>query len=425
MLIENNKYGRINRMKIQELAADPLNVICEYIHDKKEINSFVFLNSQISSTYAQTPIFITNEMCKYLMKDSMEIKNITTTNNLEDVDWLDLTGREVLRRVYQITLTLKDINTKVLNESIIEQYQSKVAIDSRVPLLTAVPTMLLNVMKYFKMHLSQINFPPPLEPFEIKNLRELRGVICSFSIVPEKLLQQNQIYLNTVYLAPNQTFVDLLDELNRHSIIALGTVAYRYAVLLNPLLMKKAVSVGFDTRNLSYDEIYRILFQYPELFQYYMEDEFYNEEERLLALQLTIQVLSSNPLVYQYMFQRYKEDPKIITMIPDLLSQYSPIVNDLPDYQRTKEIEMIAVQYIIPSFALKNIESMIKLVTIHLQYNTDKNTFKMIEYACKFGIQSNHPRLKSMFTEKGFSWNFGRKIKKNKRRKTFHENYIF
>jgi hypothetical protein len=411
-------------MKIQELAADPLNIICEFINDRKEINSLVFLNSEISSTYAQTPIFITNEMCKYLMNDSMEIKKITTIN--EEFDWLDLTGRECLRRVYQITLKLKDIAMKVLNEAIIKDYQRRVAIDSRVSLLTTVPNMLLNVMKYFKMHLSQINFPPALEPIEITNLRELRAVVGSFSIVPEELLQKNQIYLNTIYLAPNQTFVDLIDNLNRHSVIALGAAAFKFAVLLNPSLMKKAVSVEFDTGNLSNDEIYRILILHPDLFQYYMEDEFDSEEKRLLALQLTIQLVSNNPQVYQHIFLRYKDDPTIIAMVPNLLTRYSSIINELPDYQKTKEIEMIAVQYTIPNFALKNIESMIKLVSTHLQFDTDKYTFKAIEYACKFGIHSNHPRLKSLFTEKGFPWNYGRKIKRNnKRLKTSHENYIF
>jgi hypothetical protein len=153
-------------MKLQDIASDPLNIICEFLsNDRKSIHSLAFANSKIASSYAQTPIFTTTEISNFLLNDSMNISDQTTMIDNQDIDWLELTGRKILGRVLQ-TSTLNQICDKNLEEKIIYSYRRREAIDSRVTLFTQCPNMILKLMKYFKMELSALKFPPQLEPVD-------------------------------------------------------------------------------------------------------------------------------------------------------------------------------------------------------------------------------------------------------------------
>jgi hypothetical protein len=216
-----------------------------------------------------------------------------------------------------------------------------------------------------------------------------------------------------------------MDMLNTHSIIALGAAAYRYAVLLRPSLLKKAVQVQFDPDiHLSDDDKLKILSKEPRIFQYMMDDEFNTETRRISAMQLTIKAMSINPAVYQYTFAIYKNDPMIVDRIPEFLKYSSNILRFVPENQVTLEMELIVVEKDIPGMPLKNIESMIRLAGIHLDYNIPTKTFNKIEFACRAGIQSDNQKLKSLFVAKGFSWNKGMKIRQCNKRQRISE-YLF
>jgi hypothetical protein len=178
-------------MKLQDIASDPLNIICEFLsNDRKSIHSLVYTNSKIASSYAQTPIFTTTEISNFLLNDSMNISGLTTMTNNQDIDWLELTGRKILRRVLQ-TPTLNQICDKNLDEKIIYSYRRREVIDNRVTLFTQYPSMMLSLMKYFKMELSTLKFPPQLEPVEVTNLKELQYIVNDYSAVPEDLLEKS------------------------------------------------------------------------------------------------------------------------------------------------------------------------------------------------------------------------------------------
>jgi hypothetical protein len=182
--------------------------------------------------------------------------------------------------------------------------------------------------------------------------------------------------------------------------------------------------VQFDPDIHLSDDKLKILSKMPRIFQYMMDDEFDTESRKFSAMQRTIKAMSINPAVYQYTFAIYKNDPMIAARIPEFLKKSSSILLYVPENQVTLEMELIVVEKDIPGVPLKNIESMIRLASIHLDYNTPTKTFDRIEFACRAGIQSDNQKLKSLFVAKGLPWNKGKKIRQCNKRQRISE-YLF
>jgi hypothetical protein len=246
-------------MKLIDLAPEPFDIICEFIQDRRVIRTIAFINRQVANIYSRTSTFFTHEVCRFLLDKKMNVILNLSTDKMKDIDWMQLTGRddELIIAIYGWRHYAFDSFCKYhFIEEMVQQYSTKpkVAICERVTYFSQYPSLLIKLLKYFRINISDLKFPEMQEPVEITNLKRLFETVKYYQEIPIQLLEVNKQFLLTGHVDTQLPFGHMIECLPPRHVKNLGSNAFKYALLVNPKLVKRVDRVGFDMKRLTFDE---------------------------------------------------------------------------------------------------------------------------------------------------------------------------